>query len=263
MKDKLNQKERLDILNWLTPIDYGLQQSDILKRRQPETGQWLLASEEYQSWLNSQNRILFCPGIPGAGKTVFTSIVVENLHERFSEDSDIGIAYIYCNFQRQNEQKLDSLLANLLKQLAAGQSLLPNAVKTLYNRHKTKRTRPSLEETLSTLKYVITSYQRIFIIVDALDECQTFDGCRMRFISELLNLQKLHQTNLLATSRYIPEIFERFKSRASAVLEIRASREDVEKYLINYLPQLPSVVQRNEELQNEVITVILEAIDGM
>jgi hypothetical protein len=37
----------------------------------------------------------------------------------------IGIAYIYCNFRRQDEQKIDDLLASLLKQLAESQPSLP------------------------------------------------------------------------------------------------------------------------------------------
>ena len=35
---KLDGKEELEILNWLTLIDYGPQYSDFLKRRQPGTG---------------------------------------------------------------------------------------------------------------------------------------------------------------------------------------------------------------------------------
>lgn len=258
---KLDRKEDLDILNWLTPIDYGHQHSDFFRRRQPATGQWLLDSAEYQSWLNSRKHTLFCPGIPGAGKTIITLIVVDDLSTRFLTDSSIGIAYIYCSFQRQEEQKLDDLLASLLKQLAESQSCLPEPVRDLYYRHKAKRTRPSLDEILRTLQTVRTMYSRVFIIVDALDECQASDGCMTRFLSELFNLQTRRGVNILATSRPIPEIVDHFKGRMS--LEIRATSEDVERYLEGHLGQLPSVIQRNRQLQEEIKTVISEAADGM
>ena len=100
------------------PFDYGSQQSDYFGNRQSGTGQWFLESAEYQAWLKTKAQTLFCPGIPGAGKTVLTSIVVNNLHERYHDDANVGIAYVYCNFRRQDEQKLDHLLAGLLRQLA-------------------------------------------------------------------------------------------------------------------------------------------------
>ena len=46
-------------------------------------------------------------------------------------------------------------------------------------------------------------------------------------------------------------------------LEIRASNEDVERYLEGHIRQLPSFVQRNRQLQEEIKTGISEAVDGM
>ena len=182
---KLDRKEDLEILNWLTPVDYGPQHSDFLKRRQPGTGQWLLDSVKYQAWLNTAKETLFCPGIPGAGKTILTSIVVDNLCNRFHNDATVGIAYVYCNFRRKDEQKIDALLANLLQQLAQSQVSLPGSVKDLYDRHKEKQTRPSSDEISRALQSTAGSYSRVFIIVDALDECQVSDGCRTRLLSEI------------------------------------------------------------------------------
>ena len=97
-----NQEDqgRQTILDWITPIDYAPQQSNFISRRQAGTGQWLLNSAEFKAWLQISKQILFCPGIPGAGKTILTSIVVEELITRFENDGNIGIAYIYCNYRR-------------------------------------------------------------------------------------------------------------------------------------------------------------------
>lgn len=105
------------ILDWLTPIEYGPQQSDFFNRREPGTGQWLLDCVEYQTWLNSNKHTLFCPGIPGSGKTILTAMVVNDLISRFRNDPTIGIAYIYFNFRHKDEQKIENLMASLLKQL--------------------------------------------------------------------------------------------------------------------------------------------------
>jgi Cdc6-like AAA superfamily ATPase len=221
MRYKLNYDEDIKVLDWLTLVDYGPQQTEYIKRRQPGTGQWLLDSPEFQTWLNIENQTLFCPGIPGSGKTILTSIIVEELSRRFSNDPTIGITYIYCNFRRQDQQ-IDQLLASLLKQLAESQPSLLGTVKDLYNRHKMKRTRLSLEEISRSLQAVATLYSRVFIIVDALDECQVSDGCRQRFISGLFSLQAKCGANLLVTSRFIPDITERFDQ--AITLEIHATK---------------------------------------
>src|SRR3989440_1726345 len=124
-------KERGAIIDWLAAIDYGQQQSDFLSRRQEGTGQWLLDSDEFQEWLAQKKQTLFCPGIPGAGKTILTSIVVDYLDKKFQNDSSIGIAYVYCNFRQQLEVKPADLLASLLKQLVQEQPSVPESIKSL------------------------------------------------------------------------------------------------------------------------------------
>jgi hypothetical protein len=177
--------------------------------------------------------MLFCPGIPGAGKTILTSIVVDDLTTRFSNDPSVGIAYVYCNFRRRDEQKAEELFASLLKQLTQGQSSLPDTVKSLHDKHKDKRTRPSFEELSEALQSVVAIYPRVFIVVDALYECQAFNGCRAKLLSEVVNLQAKYQANLFATSRFIPEITEKFEG--SIVLEIRATAEDVRRYIDGHM----------------------------
>jgi Cdc6-like AAA superfamily ATPase len=259
MRYKLSNDEDVKILDWLTPIDYGLQQSDYLKRRQPGTGQWLLDSGEYQAWLKTKKQTLFCQGIPGAGKTILTAIVVDDLTTRASSDPAIGVAYIFCNFQQQDTQKIDDLMASLLKQLALGQSSLPGSVKDLYDKHKTKRTRPLLDEIWRVLQSVAKMYSRPFIVVDALDECQVSDDSRARFLSELFSLQTRHELNIFATSRPIPQIIDQFNG--SVPLEIRAHDEDVRKYLDGRISQSESKLLKI--YCEKIKTEITKAVGGM
>jgi hypothetical protein len=101
------------------------------------------------------------------------------------------MAYIYCNFHRLNEQKIEDLLASILKQLSQEQAWLPDSVRNLHNRHKIKRTRPSLDDILKAVQSVMVLYPKAFVIIDALDECQVSDDCRTRFLSEIFNLQAI------------------------------------------------------------------------
>lgn len=135
-------KQNQEILNWLTPVNYGSQHSDYLQRRHAGTGQWLLDHETYQKWVKEPRRRLFCPGIRGAGKTILSSIVIDNLETRFSTDPTTLVAYVYCNFNRQAEQRLEHLMSSLLKQLTYNSPLLPPVLYDLYKNHAKKQTRP-------------------------------------------------------------------------------------------------------------------------
>ncbi|KAI0428831.1 hypothetical protein F5Y09DRAFT_275147 [Xylaria sp. FL1042] len=258
---RLDKKEDLEILDWLSPIDYGPQQADYLRRRQPGTGQWLLDSKEYQDWIKDRNKTLFCPGIPGAGKTILTSIVIDDLEQRFRSETTAVVAYIYCNYKRQSEQNLENLLSSLLKQLAQTQRSLPHTLEELYERHKKKRTRPSLDEISNTLGSVTRQNSRMFIFVDALDECQSLGGCRTKFLSAVFDLQAKTGANIFATSRHIPDITEQFQGSLS--IEIRATEDDIRKYLCDHLSELPKCITKQPDLQNEITTSITKAVNGM
>lgn len=256
-----DDQERRMILDWLTPTDYDSQQSDFIRQRQEGTGQWLLYSDEFQGWLNKPKQTLFCPGIPGAGKTIITSVVVDHLTTKFENDTSVGIAFLYCNFRRQQEQKHADLLMSLVKQLAQRRPSVPGSVKSLYEHHMGKRTRPSFNEISKVLHSIVASYSRAFIIVDALDECQISDGGRKKFLSEIFNIQDKTGANLFATSRSILDIMKEFEGCVS--IEIWASNEDVRRYLDAHMSQLPSFVVRSHDLQEEIKDEIINVIDGM
>ncbi|VUC25543.1 unnamed protein product [Clonostachys rosea] len=259
---KMEKKEEHDILNWLTPIDYGPQHSDILQKQQPETGRWFLDSTKYQNWVDKEKGILYCPGIPGAGKTILTAATIEDLTSRFRDNQHIGIAYIYCNFRRVDDQKAEHLLAALLKQLCRQQQSLPDSVRHLQaNTLMTKRAKPTLNELAETLHLVVSMYSRVFIVIDALDECQVKDGCRIKLLSEVFKLQNKTRTNLFATSRPSPEIELNFKE--CDWCKISANEADIRAYLNGNMWQMLGFIQKRSGLKKAIEEEIAIAAKGM
>ncbi|KAJ5480131.1 hypothetical protein N7530_005640 [Penicillium desertorum] len=260
--EHLNQRQESDerscILDWLSAADYTSQQSDLLARRQEGTGQWLLDSEEYKHWLRTPRATLFCPGIPGAGKTICSAILVDDLITRFQDNPNVGIAYIYCKFNRQDEQKVQDLLSSLLKQLSEKRTSVPDAVKDLYTRYKATSTRPQFDKVSKALRSVASTYSEVFIVVDALDECES--TCRTRLLDEMMEIHAGAGANIFATSRPA-EMNDLFK--AGGRLEIRAHENDVRRYLNGNMYRLPGFVSRNTALQEEIMTVISRHVQGM
>lgn len=262
-----DDQERQVVLDWLSPMNYATLQKDYINRREQGTGQWLLESPEFQWWITgvNSNRTLFCPGIPGAGKTILTSIVVDELYGRYGNDSDVAIAYVYCNFQRHNEQDAASLLGNILKQMVQRKHTVPSSVRALYNTHMHTGTRPSINEISEAMHSLSTAsdFSSIFIVIDALDECQISDRSRDILLDVVISMQAKRGCNvyLFATSRFIPEIIEMFNEQPT--VEIRARENDVKRYIQGNLTMLPSFVSRSSDLQEEISDAIAKAVDGM
>jgi hypothetical protein len=73
---------------------------------------------------------------------------------------------------------------------------------------------------LRVLQSVCSNYTTVYIVVDALNECADRDGTRGQLIDKLSELQARTDVRLLFTSRFIPEITQKFQS--NPILKVRA-----------------------------------------
>jgi Cdc6-like AAA superfamily ATPase len=261
--DDERKKEHQKIAEWLSPADYSSQQNDYFSRRVVGTGEWLLCSDEFQTWRNGRNENLFCPGMPGAGKTILSSIVIEHLLDKFQNDTNVGIAYMYCTYRQHEEYKPEDFLLSLLRQLF--QDPHTASAKALCSRHESKRSRPTLEEIKEALHSTIQSYQsQVFVIIDALDESHGSSEGRDKLLTEILDLQEKTPINLFITSRRIPEIELLLRRKDFVQKDIVANEEDVLKYLDTQIPQLlKRRISKDLELQMEIRESVIKAMDGM
>ncbi len=264
--DGTYERDRANILDWITPKDYRLEHRDRLEQHERGTGQWFLDSTKFKVWLNSDSQTLFCPGIPGAGKTVLASIVIDHIRSTLRNNSDASLGYIYFDHKQKEQHDIKALIASLLKQFTASHSVLPDTVRKLYEAHRHKSTRPSLDELTRCLRAVVKSRSKVFIVVDALDECTDgSDECQSRplhkFLDAIFHLQVTHNVNMLATSRFLPDISRRFD--AALLQEIRASPDDIRAYVSTQVQQMGGKIQGDDDLQQTIGKTIVEAVDGM
>jgi Cdc6-like AAA superfamily ATPase len=258
--EAVNRAESDKMLEWLSSFDFPAKQSDFIASRREGTGQWFLDSSQFTKWLCTPKQILFCPGIPGAGKTMMAAITIDHLITTTRSDS-IGIAYVYCNYKEQKDQNTASLLGAILKQLVYSQPSIPEPVSKMYERRSGPGTRPSLEDIFDALKSVLRYYSTIYIVFDGLDECSDREGTRNGILNKIRGLQKETDIRLMVTSRFIPEIVEEFKHALR--LEVRATAADVRRFVASKICELPKCIQRDKELQDLVQDRITEAVDGM
>ncbi|KAL2802255.1 hypothetical protein BJX63DRAFT_438047 [Aspergillus granulosus] len=254
-----DSKYRRNLLHWLSEDDYTQIRSDILRHRQDGTGEWFMKTTEFINWVEGKPKTLFCPGIPGSGKTMIASIVVEHLKNSFPH-RETAVSSLYCEYKRHETQQSYHLLSSLLGQLAVGQPTIPEPMKELYQKHLNgEKPWLSWSEIQQAMRCVMKPYSRIFIVIDALDECET-DVIRKEILAEVYELQKDFDVRLMATFR--PHITAEAPENV-AYREIRAQAEDIELYLNWKMRELPSIVKRNSELQYKIKARISTLVDGM
>ena len=193
-----------------------------------------------------------------------SSMVVDSLQKQFGHDAGVAIAYIYCSYQPQQEQRSEDLLSSLLKQLIMRQEEIPTRIKELYESHKDYGTRASIYEITRTLRDTVQIYSKVFIVVDALDEyhASNHEGLK-ELLSAVFVLQSQGPVNFFATSRHIPEVASQFDSGVTK--EIRAQDDDLLQYLDGQIPKLlrSTISKHPSKLQDTVREEIVKAADGM
>lgn len=200
--------------------------------------------------------------MPGSGKTIITSVVINHLTSRIGGDPTIGIAYLYCTYKGERVQTTEQLLASVLGQLARGRDPFPASTKKLYDQHKTHQTEPSREQLVTAIEAVANLCSKVYMVIDAIDEGH-LPSIR-QFVRVLFELQASCNMSIFATSRSIPEITQWFEGVKSSILEIRARSSDITKYLETEMQDSSTnVIEDNPEIQQEVKAVISKAADGM
>jgi hypothetical protein len=148
-------------------------------------------------------------------------------------------------------------VTSLLKQLAADHPTVYQTVRSLYDSYKRRQIRPGLPQFVEVLQSAIAKFSKVFVVVDALDECSHETR------AELLKvLQSLSNTAyLLVMSRNDAAIARDFNGTKQ--LDIRAPDGDVEMYIEERISREPLHVGRDPKFGKEMVKVITEKAQGM
>ncbi|KAJ6594719.1 hypothetical protein B0H19DRAFT_860962, partial [Mycena capillaripes] len=252
--------ERDRILEWITSLNFFQRQADIISVWQPGTGEWFLKDNKFRDWESSAQRILWCRGMPGAGKSVLVSMVVNHLRLQ-SHNINTAVACMYLNHKETEMQTLANLLASLWKQLVVDKPM-PPAVHELYKAHHERGTRPLPDEVLKILHSAVAEYSKVYLIVDALDEYP--EAPRLKLLEYLLMMMKAPTVNLMLTSRPHITLDPFFPGRS--ILDINADENDIRQYIdvhIQKSPRLSKHVRTRPELNEEIKSKILSNVQGM
>ncbi|GAW20388.1 hypothetical protein ANO14919_098940 [Xylariales sp. No.14919] len=162
---------RATIIQWLSPYDCEADQAHHRKTRSicESPGAWLLGDSHFQKWSTANfcsEPFLWLNGIPGAGKTILASIIVD----RLQPIPDVAVAYFYCKHGNESRDSFIGVARAILAQLLRQRPHL-----TSYFFEKASTSGHALLDSPTTAREMIqtvySSCNKTYIIIDGVDEC--------------------------------------------------------------------------------------------
>lgn len=176
----------------------------------------------------------------------------------------VTFAFVYCNHKEKLSQTIEYFVGAIVRQLVERKAVIPESVRTLYEKHRGKEINPTLAEYLDLLQLLAKECSEVYIVIDALDECVDKGGQPI-WSDLIIRLQaSLANMHLLYTSRDIQDTAGIFGS--STVIPIRATETDVRTYVEGQLQSkdvLLRFCRQEPTLQEDILRAVVNNADGM
>jgi len=283
LTDAFNVKEIDEHLRrihkWLDAPDPSSNHVVALGKREVTTGSWFIGGSAFAKWKESPNSILWLHSIPGGGKTILSSTIIQACHEHCNSQRNSNkeqkvapiwaVAYFYFDFADTLKQDYSKMLRSLIKQLSEQLRYTSDALEKLFNDSTTGSGQtPTDEILLQTLGQIVDEFDQVYIVIDALDECvqrlPLLDG-----ISEMHEGWGHDVLHLLVTSRYEHDIISEFEVLIEPTEEIHIHKNfieaDIRAYIYSRLQSDRRLKrwQKDTQVQLTIATTLTQKADGM
>lgn len=252
----------IKVFSDLSTIDNAGYHETLQDLKFPHTANWILHFPEYTNWLNSTTgRGLCIYGIPGSGKSVLSSSVIDDLRTR-SQDR---VMYHYCNYADPTTLNPAQIYRTLIKQCFM-LGLLSQANKDrIMQACATQHSRISEEILITVLLEATTSQDSCFLILDGLDECEkSTQKIMLGFVKRLMTGSKVLKT--LLTCREEAAILESMDHMAKIHVCEESNALDIKEYVSAAVWRHISsgeLLISNRQLKEEVISTLAAKANGM
>ncbi|KAI8402018.1 hypothetical protein FOFC_17323 [Fusarium oxysporum] len=188
---------------WLSPPDCSTNANLARKRRHPGTGAWLLNSPVFQEWKLGTRQHLWLYGLAGCGKTIPSTTILDHL---LQIDTYTTLAFFF-DFSDPRKQKLEDLLRSLAVQLYHTGNEAARRLDSLFTSHGDGRRQPDTNALSACVDTMIQTAGKVFIIIDALDEC----AAREELLQWLKHLASRKAQLIVTGRKHFSDIRRRFR----------------------------------------------------
>ena len=173
-----------------------------------------------------------------------------------TDEQDVAIVFAYCQYT--DPHSTSDILSSFAKQLVERHPRVLSSVESVYKNHLADGTRPIEQEWLELLQTIVPLFNRVYIVIDALDEFP--DNGRDNLINALTSLQ----ASLLITSR--PSNVFHLLGDVEFIEIGEKNEQDIELFIQQRFKQsanLMSLLRKKEEIKSEICAKVKEKSKSM
>lgn len=164
------------------------------------------------------------------GKTVLSSTIIEKLSQ---ETSNCATAYFYFDFNDSTKQNVDNMLRSLVLQLLSGFESIPGSIVSLFKACGDGAKSPQINDLKSVFQALVDSNKRTFVVVDALDECESRQEL-LNFLESAIE-RKADGLSMVVTSRRLKEFDDFFHDHLPDQSKLSIQNERVDDDIRSYI----------------------------
>lgn len=245
---------------------------DLKGEKAAGTCEWILADQLYKAWFYSDSSLLWLSGGPGAGKTMLSIFLVEELRTRLPGNT-ILLQY-FCKNEDDKRNTAVAVLRGLIFQLLRYQPLLYGYIlPTFALQGESLFTDASFDSLWRIFETMICDpiLGTIYCVLDGLDEChkeslKVLLNRLRRYFPSMVDEASTRQLNLIVTCRSYPEFIAELLSRFPRLhLDSQAKDEvnqDVNRFIEAKVDSLAADKSYSANLRLHVVNVFKKRAEG-
>jgi hypothetical protein len=197
---------------------------------------------------------------------MYRSNVLEHITTEYALCKDIGISFAYYDYKMPELGDPCQIISALIKQLCRKKDTIPPDLL----RFKQNSLRPSFTSMQDLFISIATSFDEVFLIIDALDECPV--DKRHYIIGFLTEVVKaISRAKVFITSRKESDISNAFEREKTPIIKIEAENvtADIRLYVTSEVKRLRQgyngkrLYVESDALEEKIIRKLSEKAEGM
>ncbi|KAK9771655.1 putative Fungal N-terminal domain-containing protein [Seiridium cardinale] len=216
--------QRYKICAWLETTNPSVIHNFARKNYESHTGEWVLRLPPWKPWLEGHGsaRFIWIYGIPGAGKTVLASFLIETCRSYCEGIGSTGFVciYYYCSYLN-NQDETTPLLRWLVSQISRTSKHVSKEIYDIYEMNH----QPGLDVLKEALRELLCHMETVYLFVDAVDESQPRDEL-LCLLEDFVTDPRFRKIRLLVTSRNYHDIDSALRRLS---LPVSMSNDEVDK----------------------------------
>jgi hypothetical protein len=228
---------------------------------------WFLESDQYAKWKEKAASPLWLYGIPGCGKTILSSTVLQNVLQYCHDDPGKVVAYFFFDFNNAEKQDPELMLRSLICQLSQQSVKISVSLDAMFASCENGQRQPSEHALLEATQQMIRDFPQVYVLLDALDECSQRKN--LMDILQIIAGWQLQNLHLFVTSRKERDIessLEGFiENKNKICLQSELVDKDIELYIQKKWLDDKSLRkwEKDPTIKQEIETTLMRGARGM